>query len=172
MVIEVTDAARPRRRSAKLLGLAQTRGGVRAQPVEVDGADAAFESELPDAPKPVVAARNDERVVIAFGRDAAADALGGGEKLGDSETYAAAKSLLGDVEPGFLLSMPAVLQLAEAAGETDADFEKAKPYLEAFGVIAGGNEPRRRDHAVADGGGAEVGSPPRGIGNGGWVGSG
>ena len=32
--------------------------------------------------------------------------------------------------------MPAVLELVEAAGEADEDFEKAKPYLEAFGVIA------------------------------------
>ena len=46
--------------------------------------------------------------------------------------------MLGDVEPGFLLSMPAVLELVEATGEADEDFAKAKPYLEAFGVIAGG----------------------------------
>jgi len=62
-----------------------------------------------------------------------------GEKLADSDTYAAAKSVLGDIEPGFLLSVPAVLELVEASGEADEDFAKAKPYLEAFGVLAGGN---------------------------------
>ena len=34
--------------------------------------------------------------------------------------------------------MPAVLALVEATGAADADFAKAKPYLEAFGVIATG----------------------------------
>ena len=138
-VIEVTDSAKAQSAFGKLLGLAQSRGGVRARPVKIDGADAAFEAALPGAPKTVVAARSDDRVVIAFGRDAAADALGGGEKLGDSDTYAAAKSVLGDVEPGFLVSVPAVLELIEAAGKADEDFAKAKPYLEGFGVIAGGS---------------------------------
>jgi hypothetical protein len=59
--------------------------------------------------------------------------------LADSDTYGAAKSVLGDVEPGFLLSMPAVLELVRSSGEADADFEKAEPYLEAFGVLAGGS---------------------------------
>ena len=146
LVIEVTDAAKAKAAFPKLLGLAQTRGGVTARPVKVDGAEQAFESQLPGAPKPIVAARSDERVVIAYGRDAASDALGGGERLADSDTYAAAKSVLGDVEPGFLLSVPAVLLLVEASGEADADFQKAKPYLEAFGVLSGGN---RRDGDTA-----------------------
>jgi hypothetical protein len=139
IVIEVTDAEKAKAAFPKLLGLAQSQGGVSAEAVRIDGAEQAFESELPGAPKPIVAARSAERVVIAFGRDAAADALGGGDQLADSDTYAAAKSVLGDVEPGFLLSMPAVLELVEATGSADEDFEKAKPYLEAFGVFAGGN---------------------------------
>jgi len=139
LVIEVTDPAKAKAAFPKLLGLAQSRGGVSARPVKVDGAEQAFESQLPGAPKPVVAARSEERVVIGYGREAVADALGGGEKLADSDTYAAAKSVLGDIEPGFLLSVPAVLELVEASGEADEDFAKAKPYLEAFGVLAGGN---------------------------------
>jgi len=139
LVIEVTDPAKAKAAFPKLLGLAQSRGGVSARPVKVDGAEQAFESQLPGAQKPVVAARSEERVVIGYGREAVADALGGGEKLADSDTYAAAKSVLGDIEPGFLLSVPAVLELVEASGEADEDFAKAKPYLEAFGVLAGGN---------------------------------
>ena len=140
LVIEVTDAAKAKEAFPKLVGLAQSQGDVPAKPVKIDGAESAFEAALPGSPKPVVAARSSERVVIAYGRGAAADALGGGgEKLADSDTYAAAKSVLGDVEPGFLLSVPSVLALVEAAGETDADYEKAKPYLEALGVLAGGS---------------------------------
>jgi hypothetical protein len=139
LVIEVTDAAKAKAAFPKLVGLAQSQGGVRARAVQIDGAEQAFEAAMPGADKPVVAARSEERVVIAYGREAAADALGGAEKLADSEAYDAAKSVLGDVEPGFLLSMPAVLELVQASGEADADFAKAKPYLEAFGVLAGGN---------------------------------
>jgi hypothetical protein len=139
LVIEVTDAAKAKAAFPKLIGLAQSRGGVRAKAVEIDGAEHAFEAAMPGAGKPVVAARSNERVVITYGREAAVDALGGGEKLADSDTYGAAKAVLGDVEPGFLLSMPAVLELVEASGEADADFAKAKPYLEAFGLLAGGN---------------------------------
>ena len=139
VVIEVTDAAKAKAAFGKLVGLAQARGGARAKPVQIEGADTAFEAGTPGAPKPVVAARSDERVVIAFGRKAAADAFGGGERLADSDTYGAAKSVLGDVEPGFLVSMPAVLELVRSSGEADADFEKAEPYLEAFGVLAGGS---------------------------------
>ena len=139
VVIEVTDAGKAESAFGKLVGLAQSRGDVPAKPVKISGAEAAFEAAAPGAPKPVVAARSDERVVIAFGREAAADALGGGERLADGETYDAAKSVLGDVEPGFLVSMPAILELLQASGEADADFEKAEPYLEAFGVVAGGS---------------------------------
>jgi len=139
-VIEVTDAEKAEAAFPKLIGLAQTQGDVPARPVRIDGAETAFEVAAPGAPKPVVAARSDDRVVIALGREAAADALGGGDRLADSDTFSAAKTVLGDgVEPGFLLSMPAVLELIRAAGSADADFEEAEPYLEAFGVLAGGS---------------------------------
>ena len=138
VVIQVTDSDKAKAAFPKLLGLAQSRGNVPAKPVKIDGAEQAFEAPLPGLPKTVVAARSSERVVIAYGREAAVDALGGGTELADSGTYDAARSVLGDVEPGFLLSIPAVLELVEASGEADGEFEKAKPYLEAFGVIAGG----------------------------------
>jgi Protein of unknown function (DUF3352) len=139
-VIEVTDSDAAKAAFPKLIGLAQSQGDVAARPVRIDGAETAFEAAAPGAPKPIVAARSDDRVVIALGRSAAEDALGGGDRLGESELFGAAKGVLGDdVEPGFLLSMPAVLELVRATGEADADFEKAEPYLEAFGVLAGGS---------------------------------
>jgi hypothetical protein len=138
-VIEVTDPGKAAASFGKLVGLAQSRAGVDARPIKIDGAETAFEAAAPGAPELVVAARSDDRVVIAVGREAAAAALGSGERLADSPAFEAANSVLGDdVEPSFLLSMPAALQLAEASGDTDAEFEKAKPYLEAFGVLAGG----------------------------------
>ena len=139
-VIEVTDAAKAKAAFGKLIGLAQSRGGAQTKPITIDGAETAFEAALPGAPKSIVAARSEDRVVIAYGREAAADALSPTDKLGDSDTYAEAKSVLGgDVEPGFLISIPAVVELASAASGGDPEFEKAKPYLEAFNVLAGGS---------------------------------
>ncbi len=141
VVIEVTDSGKAEAAFGKLVGLAQSQAGVNARPVKIDGAETAFEAAAPGTPKPVVAARSSDRVVIALGREAAAAGLGGGggSKLADSPQFAAAKSVLGDdVEPSFLLAMPAVLQLVQATGNADAEYEKAKPYLEAFGVLAGG----------------------------------
>ena len=140
VVIEVTDADKAKAAFPKLIGLAQSQGDVPARPVKVDGAETAFEAAAPGTPKPVVAARSENRVVIALGREAAAAALGDGARLADSDTYGAAKSVLGDgVEPGLVFSMPAALELARAMGSADADFKEAEPYLEAFGVIAGGS---------------------------------
>jgi len=140
-VIEVTDETRAKTAFGKLIGLAQSRGGVSAKAVSVPGAETAFALSQADSPKPVVAARGKGRVVIAYGAAAAAEALAPGQKLADAPAYGEAKSLLGDgFEPAFVLSMPAVVELAQSVSGGDADFEKAKPYLEAFSVIASGGK--------------------------------
>jgi Protein of unknown function (DUF3352) len=140
-VISVTDEARAEQAFGKLVGLAQSRGGVRARPVAVDGADSAFAFAAPGSPKPIVAARGKGKVVIAYGQDAASDALSPSQTLGDAPLYTDAKAALGDgVEPGFLLSMPAVVGLIGASAENPAEFARAKPYLDAFSLIAGGGK--------------------------------
>ncbi len=140
-VIEVTDQDKAKAAFGKLVGVLQARGGVNARPVSVKGASTAFELSSAGEPQKVVAALSDGRVAIAAGADAAADALSPAEKLSDGDVYGEAKSLLGDeAEPGFLLSMPAVVELASAMSGSDPDFVKAKPYLEAFSVIASGGK--------------------------------
>ena len=82
LVIEVTDAATGRDgvRQARRAGPEPRR---RARPpVKVDGADAAFEATPPGAPQAGRGRPHRRAVVIAYGREAAADALGGGERLG------------------------------------------------------------------------------------------
>ena len=86
----------------------------------------------------MIIARSDDRVVIGVGEAAAADGLAPAEKLGDSELYKQAKEALEDFEPTLLVSMPDVIKAVDATGDTDADWAKAKPYLEAFTVIASG----------------------------------
>ena len=139
-VIQVKDSGKAERGFTKLVGLLQAAGGVQARPAKVDGADTAFSVSSPDLPKPIVLARSSERVVIAYGGDAAKAAFSPSSKLGDSELYGAATDALGDVDPALLLSMPAVVKLVEASGSTDPEFEQAKPYLDAYDVIAYGIE--------------------------------
>ena len=152
-VISVTDEERAASAFGKLIGVLRTRGGVDARPISVDGAQTAFAVEHPGAPKPVVIARSASRVVVALGADAAAEALAPDAKLADADAFGEARSLLGDgVAPAFLLALEPVLALVQASGAADADFERARPYLEAFSVLASGGkieDDRARSRFVA-----------------------
>ena len=148
-VISVRDEAAARTGFGKLVGVAQQHGGVRARPLSLSGAESAFAFAAPDSPKPVVAALSKDKVVIAYGEAAARDALSPSQRMADSPTYAAARAALGDgIEPGFVLAMPPVVSLAGATAESKAEFEQAKPYLDAFTVIAAG---AKQDGDVARG---------------------
>jgi uncharacterized protein DUF3352 len=137
-VIEVTDSSRATQAFGKLVGALRANAGVDARPLTIEGAEVAFAATTPDAPKPIVLARSDDRVVVTYGEQAAADALEPAETLGDSDLYGNAEDALGDLDPTFLLSMPGVVSLVEATGNADAEFEQARPYLDAFGLVAMG----------------------------------
>jgi hypothetical protein len=77
-------------------------------------------------------------VVVGVGEAATSAALAPASKLRDSELYGQAKDLLDGPSPTLLLSMPDLVKAIEASGSADADFAKAKPYLDAFSVIASG----------------------------------
>ena len=139
-VIQVTDEGKAAKGFGKLVGLLQSAGGVQAKPTRVDGAEAAFAVQNAQLPKPIILARSAERVVVSFGPEAARDAFAPASKLGDSDLYNEAKDSLGGLEPSVLLAMPNVVKLVESSGSADADFEKARPYLDAYDVIAYGLE--------------------------------
>jgi hypothetical protein len=139
LVIEARNPQNMQGAFGKLIGLLQREGGQKVAPIKVKGAALAFRTGQTDLGKPAVVARSDDRVVVAVGESAAAEALAPSKKLADAEVFGQAKEILGDdLEPAFLLSMPSMLAAIENMGETDADYEKAKPYLEAFSVIASG----------------------------------
>ena len=109
----------------KLVGLAQSRGGVRARPVKVDGADTAFEATLPARrSRRGRAHRRPGRDRVR--REAAADALGGGERLADSATSAPPSRCSATSSPAFVLSVPAVLALVESHRPGDEDFAEGQ----------------------------------------------
>ena len=152
VVIEVTDADRAAAAIPRLVGAARQSGGVDLQPVSIPGADLAF-AAASGGPQPIVLAQSAERVVVAFGEEAAAEALSPASRLGDSELYGAAESALDGIAPSVLVSMASVVEMIEATGSADAEFEQARPYLEAFDVIASGGaeEDGRPRYRVAAG---------------------
>jgi len=139
VVVKTTDDAKAATAFGKLVGLLRQQTGTDAQPIQVPGAESAFAISQPGMPKPIVLARGAGRVVAAYGEAAAAESLSPKTKLADAEAYSAAKERLGDgMEPSFLLSMPPVLALVEAMGGADADYAKAKPYLETIAALVSG----------------------------------
>jgi hypothetical protein len=142
-VIELTDSGRAAQGFGKIAGLLQSAGDVHVDPVSINGARTAFAITDRTTPQPIVMALSDDRVVVTYGRTAAEQALAPDAKLGDAALYDDAKSALDGIDPGLLVSMPSVLKLAEASGSTDADFESARPYLEAYDAIALGYDDKR-----------------------------
>src|SRR5215217_2742617 len=139
LVISSTDDVRAATAFTKLVGLIGKQTGAAPQPVQVEGAEAAFALSPPDALKQVVLARGEGRVVAAYGKQAAATALASDSQLGDGDDFEAAEEILGDgMEPSSLLSIPDAIALADGLAATDAEFDKARPYLEAFGVVTSG----------------------------------
>jgi len=139
LVIEATDDGKATTAFGKLVGLVGKQTGAAPTPVPVEGAEAAFEIVAPGAPEKIVLARGKGRVVAAYGRQAATDALDSDAPLGDADAYGDAEEILGeDMQPSFLLSLPAVIELADAMGATDAELDEARPYLEALGVLTSG----------------------------------
>jgi hypothetical protein len=141
LVIASTDEERATAAFGKIIALIGRQTGVKPEPVQVEGAESAFAIAAPDAEKRIVLARSADRVVAAYGEQAAAAALSSDARLADSDSFGAAEEVLGDgMQPSFLLSFEDVVALADATGETDAEFDKARPYLEALGVVTSGGE--------------------------------
>ena len=141
LVIGSTDDDRASAAFGKIIALIGRQTGVQPEPLQVDGAESAIAIAAPDADKRIVLARGSGKVVAAYGEAAAAAALSPDAKLADGEDFGAAEEVLGDgLEPAFLLSFEDAVALADAIGETDAEFEKARPYLEALGVVTSGGK--------------------------------
>jgi hypothetical protein len=147
LVIRSTDDAKAATAFNKIVGLVGKHSGTPPTPIRIDGAESAFEGTAPDSREKVVLARGKGRVVAAYGREAAAEALDPATSLGDAQIFGDAQDILGDgMRPSFVLSLPDVIRLADAMGATDADFDRARPYLEALGVLTSGGE-AEDDHA-------------------------
>jgi hypothetical protein len=140
LVIQSTDDGKAEAAFNKLIGVIGQQAGAEPEPIQLEGAASAFTLQA-EAPKPVVVARGEGKVVVAYGEAAASAALAPDAKLSDSELLGEVEDVLGDdFSPSLVLSLPAVVKLVDAAGAADADFEEVRPYLEAFGTIAAGGK--------------------------------
>lgn len=64
-----------------------------------------------------------------------------GAILTESSGFQAAEEAVGDgADLAFLVEMEPIVDLVESTGEDDADFQEAKPYLEAFDLSAAGGQ--------------------------------
>ena len=87
LVISTTDDAKAGAAFGKLVGLIGKESGAKVEPIQLEGAEAAFAVPAPGAPQPVVLARGEGKVVAAFGEQAAKDALSPSAKLADAESF-------------------------------------------------------------------------------------
>jgi hypothetical protein len=132
-VIQPTDEDRAADAFGRIVGAVQVKTKTRAQPVDIAGADQAFALNGGRAlARPIVIARGSGLVVVTAGRAAAEAALGSDDRLGDTDLYAEAEELVG-MEPSVLVGMPQLLALVD-----DPELAEAKPYLEAYSVLAAG----------------------------------
>lgn len=91
--------------------------------------------------KPIVVAAEGQRIAIALGVAAAAQALRAGQSatLGTNPEFEEAVAALGETPISGFIAGPAALQFASsvvAESGPNEDFEKARPYLEKIGYVA------------------------------------
>lgn len=87
--------------------------------------------------KPIVVAAKGERIAVAYGLPAVAQALESNGRLGDSPVYKEAVAALGDTPISGFIDGPAALRLASALVPAEESwFPTAKPYLTKVDYIA------------------------------------
>ncbi len=141
LIIKTDDEAASGRFISALGRLAKTQAPDvgRIGPLTAPGGGSGFTVSSSGIPKPIHVFQKDGKVVFAYGDAAAADAVNPANKLGDSPDYTAAADSLGGYDISFFLLMQPILDLVDStATKNDADWQKAKPYLEPLNALVGG----------------------------------
>jgi len=142
LIIKTDDEAASGRFIAALARLAKTQAPDvgRIGPLTAPGGGDGFTVSGSGIPKPIHVFQKDGKVVFAYGDAAATDAVNPSNKLGDSAEYTAAADSLGDYDISFFLLTQPIFDLVDSTPSTanDADWQKAKPYLEPLNALVGG----------------------------------
>ena len=114
--------------------------GEQVGPLELDGGGEGVTLRTPDVPQPIHLFQRDGKVVLAYGDEAAADAISAGQTLADTAEFAQAEDALGgDYNVSFYLAVEPILALVESTGAgANAEWAQVKPYLEPLGALVGG----------------------------------
>ena len=137
-LFEVPDAATRNRLLVAISRAVQRSGAGKVTPLTVEGADSGFSIQVPQLPVPINVAGSGDRVAIGVG-PAAQSLLSGDGGLTGSASYEAALDALGDDNSlALLVEMEPIVDLVDSTGQSDSDFEEARPYLEAFDFFASG----------------------------------
>ena len=139
LVIKTSDPAKTRRVVAVLQRLAQGSGGVHVSPLRFQGVDDGFTVRPDSGPRVDVGLAGD-KFIVSVGKFAAfKEAITPSPALGTTPTFTdAASKLGGGLRPAFFLDFPQVVSLVQSFVGDNADFQKAKPYLDTFGAVAAG----------------------------------
>jgi hypothetical protein len=139
LVLKTSDPAKTKRTMTVLERFARQSADTKIGTLHGSGVDAGFTVRQKSGPPIRVALAGDRFVVAVGGRDVLAKAISPGQQLGSSPAFTAAAGKLGNgLKPSFYLDFTQVTKLIEAFAGTDADFQKAKPYLDTFGTIVAG----------------------------------
>ena len=142
LIIETSDEAASGRVIERLRKLAETQAdnpGDRVVPLSAPGGGEGFTLVSPSIPRPLHLFQRGGRVVLAFGDEAAAEGVEASQPLSESADYTQAVESLGDYDVSFYVAVPPILDLAEStSAASDADWQKAKPYLEPLDALVGG----------------------------------
>jgi hypothetical protein len=137
LLVQSTDPAKSSETLATLEGLLQQQG-LSTEPFSAPNAEG-FKLQFPGAPQPVVVLGG-ERVVIAFGEEAALNE--GGQALSSTETFQTAAAGLGDgFTPAGYLDIDVIQTFAENTGASQyPDYEsEIKPWVDPLSYVAFGS---------------------------------
>ncbi len=142
LIVETSDPAATERVIARLRALAGSANdpSMSVGPLAVPGGEG-FTVRDDDEPQPFHVFLEDDRFVVAYGDDAARNAISPSETLGSSPEFAEATQSLDGYDVSFYLAVDQVLQLVEDAGaRSEPDYQEAKPYLDPLGALIGGTK--------------------------------
>jgi hypothetical protein len=153
LVVETKDEEASGRLLATIERIArsQAESGIRIGPLTVPGGGEGFSASGAGIPKPIHAFQRDGRVVFAYGDAAAGDAVNPSDTLGDSPEFAETRdSLGGDYDVSSYVLVEPILALVESTGAvSDADWQRAKPYLEPLSALVTGTSGDEDDLSTA-----------------------
>jgi hypothetical protein len=137
-LVEIPDAGTRNRLIGGMQKAIRSAPGARVAPLQLEGADGGFSVQVPGLPVPINVATSGDRVAIGAG-PATQALLSGDGGLTESSAFQTAEEAVGDgADLSFLVEMEPIVDLVESTGADDADFQEAKPYLEAFDLFAAG----------------------------------